>query len=157
MKLNYGTPFTQQETSNILTLLASMYRFCRGSAGAGAGVNSRQATLPDAVFKRMFRMNKASFGNLCSRICLAVGEETFLSESHLATRSQPRTQEATQTVGGVVCGEIKVALTLRILAGSSYLDLTSKIHFFHNTVLVGTSRASTPYITSVLQALSLAS
>ena len=68
-------------------------------------------------------MDKPSFENLCSRIGNAVGDEIFLSESYLAARAHPRTHEATKTAGGVVPGEVKVALTLRILAGSSYLDL----------------------------------
>jgi hypothetical protein len=68
-------------------------------------------------------MDKPSFENLCSRIGNAVGNEIFLLESYLAARAHPRTHEATKTAGSVVPGEVKVVLTLCILAGSSYLDL----------------------------------
>ena len=47
-----------------------------------------------------------------------------LSFCHLL-HDQPkiRTAEATAYVGGYISGEIKVAIMLRILAGSSYLDM----------------------------------
>jgi hypothetical protein len=79
--------------------------------------------LPDKVFKRMFRMSKLSFERLCIILCDEVGEEKFRSESYLATRDVPRTNDATMFYGGYISGEIKVAIALRMLAGSSYLDL----------------------------------
>ena len=71
----------------------------------------------------MFRMNKFSFERLCEKICDTVGEEKFRPEGYLNVRQQPRTTEATMYVGGYIPGEVKLAVTLRMLAGSSYLDL----------------------------------
>jgi len=81
------------------------------------------STVPDNTFKRMFRMNKPVFERLCTKIREKVGEEKFKSEVFLSSRREPRTQEATMYVGGFIPGEVKVAMALRILAGSSYLDM----------------------------------
>ena len=35
----------------------------------------------------------------------------------------PRTYQATNALGGVLSGEVKLAVMLRLMAGASYLDL----------------------------------
>jgi hypothetical protein len=73
----------------------------------------------------MFRMSKDCFKHLCDQIISAVGEKSFKSESfietHLKNTSIHGAHEVTS--GGYISGEVKVALTLRILAGGSYLDI----------------------------------
>ena len=64
-------------------------------------------------FRRMFRMSTSCFDCLCRLICDRIGEEVFRSEALLITTKS----------GYHICGEIKVALSIRMLAGGSYLDL----------------------------------
>ena len=72
-------------------------------------------------------MTKETFAKLCSEIKSAVGEESFKSEAYVQSHGwssrHARTQHANDYKGGVVPGEIKVAMTIRMLAGASYLDL----------------------------------
>ena len=86
--------------------------------------------LTDRQFRRYFRMNKFLFHQLCCRIEEIVGEGQFKSEKYLDARllSPPKRSNNMyhahkKTTGGMLCGEIKLAITLRILGGGSYLDL----------------------------------
>ena len=90
--------------------------------------------LTDAQFRRMFRMPKACFDDLCSRIEDVVGEEKFLSEDYITNTLEDdskngglfsaKMHKAQKFLnGGFVSGEVKLALTLRLLAGGSYLDI----------------------------------
>ena len=79
-------------------------------------------TVDDRTFKRMFRMNKEWFLQLVNKIEATVSPAVFKSEAYLMSNASC-TQAATATVGGFISGEVKIALTIRILAGASYLDL----------------------------------
>lgn len=89
-------------------------------------------------FRRMFRMPKRLFGLLCERICTTIGEDKFRSELHLHKKFSGKERAGTNPL---VSGEIK-ALSLRMLAGGSYLDLvplfgvsTSVLHIIFNHFL----------------------
>lgn len=80
--------------------------------------------LPDNIFRRMFRMKKEWFNDVRDEIIDTVGERAFKSEYWLSYNSRLiPTYEACNKWGGVVSGEIKLAITIRMLAGASYLDL----------------------------------
>lgn len=100
------------------------------------------AQISDTIFRRMFRMPRDSFNKLCGLIENAVGETVFQSESYLASRVLPTTSAAMESIGGFVSGQFKMAVTLRLLAGASYLDLLQQYNistaavykFFHKGV-----------------------
>ena len=77
-------------------------------------------------------MNRDSFDRLCECIASKVGEDVFKSQEWLislpgltttASSTTTRTNCATNALGGIVSGEVKVAVMLRVMAGASYLDL----------------------------------
>ena len=76
--------------------------------------------ISDHHFRRQFRMTRRVFDNLCNLLCLAAGEKTFRPES---TISYTRNSASLQCRGGLIPGEVKTAISLRLLAGGSYLDL----------------------------------
>jgi hypothetical protein len=88
-----------------------------------------EASLTDTQFRRMYRMSRDCFGKLCMLIEEKVGEEKFKSECYLRRIASENTtlgrmanaNEA--TTSGFISGEVKLAITLRMLAGGSYLDL----------------------------------
>jgi hypothetical protein len=81
-------------------------------------------TIDDTMFRRMFRMSKDSFERLCKIVCDVVGENTFRPEAFLETGTYLTClQAANDYNGGFISGELKIALTIRMLAGASYLDL----------------------------------
>ena len=94
-----------------------------------------QDYLTDRQFRRYFRMERECFDYLCERIIDNVGESDFKSENYLCdfrngeatgadTLDQTNILHAHEhTTGGFVSGEVKLALTLRLLAGGSYMDL----------------------------------
>ena len=93
---------------------------------------SFQSKLTDTQFRRYFRMERGCFRSLCRKIEEAVGDSEFKSESYLRnlrTGAVPNSVKQKfdkihqKTTGGFISGEIKVAMTLRLLAGGSYLDL----------------------------------
>lgn len=63
------------------------------------------------------------FDKLCEKIIHTKGEATFKSESYLQQEYSARTVDANAYTGGVIPGEIKLAMAIRILAGASYLDM----------------------------------
>ena len=65
-------------------------------------------------------MSRNTFSNLCNALSTAVGEHTFRSESGILCSHN---SASLTSRGGLIPGEIKVALSLRLLAGGSYLDL----------------------------------
>lgn len=84
-----------------------------------------KSTISSSHFKRMFRMSHELFDKLCTMICNKVGVREFRPEYYLAARrkqiygnAEPREQAKPP-----VSGEIKVAISIRLLAGGSYLDL----------------------------------
>ena len=78
-------------------------------------------------------MPRGCFDQLCETIKNDVGEKAFRSEKYLedlktglvGTRIERRMYMANSKNGcGYLCGEVKLALALRMLAGGSYLDLS---------------------------------
>ena len=95
------------------------------------------STLTDGQFRRMFRMSKNCFSSMVSTIEEKVGRENFKSDEFLNSiekngSSFHRMAHVHKiTTGGFICGEIKMAITLRMLAGGSYLDLFLLYDVFH--------------------------
>ena len=90
------------------------------------------AKLSDRQFRRYFRMSKAYFQLLCDQIEDIIGPSTFKSELYLnklmkvpiipnGARNIIAAHES--STGGMICGEVKLALTLRVLGGGSYMDM----------------------------------
>ena len=88
--------------------------------------------LTEAKFRRMFRVTKECFDHLCNKIQEVVGIHVFKSEEYLKSifldnikkTHSSRLKNANQTrYNGYISGQIKLAITLRLLAGASYLDL----------------------------------
>jgi hypothetical protein len=98
--------------------------------------------LSDRVFQRMFRMPCQVFNKLCERLIEKIGEPAFKSERYLREEYQAQTKDANEYTGGIIPGEIKVAMTIRILAGASYLDMilqyyvspSSVFQVFHDVI-----------------------
>jgi len=76
-------------------------------------------------------MHRACFIHLCEKIERSVGEKVFKSEKYIEKLAMEGhlTKEGGMMVanldktGPYIPGEVKVAMTLRILAGASYLDM----------------------------------
>ena len=85
--------------------------------------------LSDNKFKRLFQMSKGCFKSLCEQIIEVVGIDEFKSEDYVQElyNSFPKPKNNMRGSFGrthtLICGEIKLAITSRILARSSYLDL----------------------------------
>lgn len=87
--------------------------------------------LSNRQFHRYFRMDRACFYQLCKKIEIAVGEDVFLSEKFLKYTINEEKYEHLKkmnvaheySTGGLISGEMKVAITLRLLSGALYLDL----------------------------------
>ena len=75
----------------------------------------------DKLFRKRFRMTKHCFQLLCLKIIKGIGEEEFKSEQYLASQVAQNTKLGKmlmahqKTSGGFICGEVKLAITLRIL------------------------------------------
>lgn len=74
----------------------------------------------DSHFRKQFRMSRNAFSNLCSTLSAAIGDATFRPESSLAST---RNSASLQSRGGLIPGEVKVAISIRFMAGGSHLDL----------------------------------
>ena len=86
-------------------------------------VNTR---ISDVQFQRMFRMNRECFHALCQKIISCVGEKEFKSEAYIDAFLKgvdPMYDAHCISTGGYVSGEVKLAITLRLLAGGDALDL----------------------------------
>ena len=86
----------------------------------------------DRQFKRYFRMSRECFDHLCDRIEQNAGQLTFKSEQYLYGLCPGTIEENKQnkmnsahvkSAGGFISGEVKLALTLRLLTGCTYMDL----------------------------------
>jgi hypothetical protein len=77
----------------------------------------------DTVFRRMFRMSKDSYEILCLQIIDRVGEEDFKACDYLMSKETTNQEKCSKFYGGVISGELKLAMAIRMLAGASYLDL----------------------------------
>ncbi len=112
---------------------AAQNRTCRQRKSWAAFQNR----LTDRQFRRYFRMERECFEYLCERIIENVGEREFKSENYLHDlkkgdanvidsdnlRHTNILHAHENSTGGFVSGEVKLALTLRLMAGGSYLDL----------------------------------
>ncbi len=100
------------------------------------------AKLSDRQFHRYFRLSKAYFQHLCDQIEDIIGPSTFKSELHLnklmkvhiipnGARNIIAAHES--STGGMISGQVKLALTLRVLGGGSYMDMAwiFEIRFNH--------------------------
>lgn len=85
-------------------------------------------TTHDKQFRRMFRMSKSCFEKLCASIIKAVGESSFKSEEFLDVNYHQMSVAHNISSGGSISGEVKLASTLRMLAGASYLDVEKIFH-----------------------------
>ena len=77
--------------------------------------------LTDLQFRRMFRLPRASFYKLCTKIENNVGDGVFKTERKV--RDTTKTGKATDFRGGAISGELRTAVYLRMMAGASYLDI----------------------------------
>jgi|EP00979_Chaetoceros_neogracilis_P009196 hypothetical protein len=93
---------------------------------------SFQDKLTDRQFRRYFRMERGCFKLLCERIEENIGRSAFKSESYIrdlrcgriANKGKYKMDFAQRkSTGGFISGEVKLALTLRLLAGGTYMDL----------------------------------
>ena len=93
--------------------------------------SSENDRFTDRQFYRLFRMSRPCFKKLCRKIEKGVGEKVFKSEKYLeklkseghSTRLGSMHCASEATTGEYICGEIKVAIALRLMAGASYLDM----------------------------------
>ena len=74
-------------------------------------------------------MKRECFYQLCNLIEEKVGADMFKFEKYLSQLMEENSlvgrmaKANTLASGGYVCGKMKIAVTLRLLAGGSYLDL----------------------------------
>ena len=100
-----------------------------------------QAFMTDKKFRRYFRMSKQLFKILCDKIQDIIPPHEFKSEEYLEELLESPVVDPSrnilfahaQSTGGFVSGEIKLAITLRILGGATYMDcaLLFEISFNH--------------------------
>ena len=89
------------------------------------------STLSSLQFRRLFRMRQDSFEKLCDSVNDKIGERVFKAEEWLCSTEgreliQKKRKEltlGTETLGGFISGEIKIAIMLRLMSGASYLDV----------------------------------
>ena len=74
----------------------------------------------------MFRMTRDYFQLLCNTIIAGIGEASFKSEAYIDAFLKGKNamyKANVQTTGGYIAGEVKLAITLRILGGGNALDI----------------------------------
>ena len=82
--------------------------------------------ISEKQFRRMFRMTRDCFSELCNLIKTKVGEKEFKSESYIdgfLVDKDSMYMTHAKTSGGYISGEVKVGIALRILAGGNPYDL----------------------------------
>ena len=80
----------------------------------------------DYQFRRMFRMSKDCFSSLSNTIKLKIGESKFKSQEFIDAfliGKNSMYDANSLTTAGYVSGEIKLAITIRLLAGGDSYDL----------------------------------
>ena len=98
--------------------------------------------ISDNHFRRMFRMNRNCFKLLCQKIISTVGESKFKSEEYIAAflvnPYSPLSLQSAKihnahcyTSGGYISGEVKLAISLRLLAGGDAYDLAVMFDIGH--------------------------
>lgn len=93
-----------------------------------------ETNFSDSSFRRTFQIHKNSFHKLCDVLENSVGDKVFKKDSFLLNNCDSNTLKATEFKGGTICGEIKLALTLRMLAGAAYLDMILIFQVVSSTV-----------------------
>ena len=89
----------------------------------------------DKLFHHHFHMDHCSFSKLCMTIQQSIGAKEFKSEKYLlSTALQHHAVDACDSVGGLICGERKLALFLCYLAGGSYLDVADICNIHKNSL-----------------------
>ena len=100
----------------------------------------------DTVFRKMFRMSCTCFMRLCQEVKVAVGAPVFKAENDVHSNHDLIGETplwAIKQLGGLLPGELKIAILLRLLAGACYIDLiplfyiseTSVWNVFHDAVI----------------------
>jgi hypothetical protein len=90
-----------------------------------------KSKLTKRQFRRYFRMEVECFDDLAKKIENIIGEKKFKSELYLDKMRSGMVRDNNSSMdychrkstGGFIPGELKLALTLRMLAGGSYMDL----------------------------------
>ena len=102
--------------------------------------NTFSRSISHKHFRRMFRMPLDCFHLLCEKIEYGVGEEEFLSEEYIKKELQCKKNKKgkmfrahMKTTGGYLSGETKVAITLRLLGGGSFLDIATIFDVSYST------------------------
>jgi DDE superfamily endonuclease len=73
-------------------------------------------------FKRMFRMTRESFDTLCKELCEVVGEKRFRPQILFPPSEEEEEVDKKKKIPRIA-GEVKLANSLRMIAGGSYLNL----------------------------------
>ena len=86
--------------------------------------------LSERQFRRYFRMSRDIFQQMCCEIEDLVGEQCFKSEEYLCQlleyNADPKNNIVhahQQSTGGYISGEAKIAITMRVLGGGSFMDM----------------------------------
>ena len=93
-------------------------------------------------FRSMFRMDMNCFNSLCSKVESSVSVENFKSEEYLLLLKNKSTHDKKHnmltanesTTGGYISGEIKLGITIRVLAGGSKYDIAALFDIHPRTV-----------------------
>ena len=117
------------ETAEVRSLWAPRRLKQESSRKFSEVIDKHFATDPQC-FRRYFRMTRNAFFKLCSTICSHVGEKEFRPEQ----QERAVYRGAVKDAGGVVCGEVRVAICIRLLAGASYLDLMVIFDLSHRSI-----------------------
>jgi DDE superfamily endonuclease len=88
---------------------------------------------PEVSFRRYFRMGRSSFLKLASLIQNKLGDDVFRPEERIEEYNSTH-KGAVKKSGGAICGEVRLAIFLRLLAGASYLDLMVVFDLSHDPV-----------------------
>ena len=100
-------------------------RRCRKQRASRTSWQDFANSISDTHFRRMFRMDHQCFNELCTKIETMVGREEFKSQKYLDSYPTSMHNAHKSWSGGYICGEVKVALTLRIMGGGQeYVDLS---------------------------------
>ena len=111
--------------------------------------DEEETRFSNRMYYRLFQMKRKTFQKLCANINHYNGEEEFKSEHYLkkldqqgTTTAKGRMYQARKKQNGLdISGEWKLAITIRLLAGGSYLDMflwsnvsmSHVTHIFHYT------------------------
>ena len=82
--------------------------------------------LNERQFRRMFRMTRECFHLLCEKMKITVGESEFKSEAYINAFLNKKSSiynANCETTGGFISGEVKMGITIRLLAGGDPLDI----------------------------------